>query len=335
MLPSRVVLTSLLAEIPFPAWNPVLLDLGWVQVRWYSLMYIVGFLVGYWILQRLRRARFLPLSEEKVGDLIFWLILGVMLGGRIGYVVFYQLMVGNWDYISNPINIIAIWEGGLSFHGGLLGVLAVTFWFTKRNNVSTLRVADGIALAGTPGIFAVRIANFINGELYGREADASVPWAMRFPTDPEATSRLRVPPGLSLRDRERALMEKLRGDEWESIREKVPLRHPSQIYEALTEGLLLGLALWVVYRLTRDRPLGSGVYLGVLLLGYGLGRFAVEYWRKPDDHIGFVFAGLSMGQLLCLGMIIAGSLLILVRGKVRGSLVELDESTGVEAKTDA
>jgi len=306
-----------MAEIPFPAWNPVILDLGFIQLRWYSLMYIVGFIVGARILGGLRRSGFLPMPEQRIGDLVFWLILGVLLGGRIGYVVFYYLVHGRFDYLSNPIRLIAVWEGGLSFHGGLLGVVVVTLWFCRRNGFPALRVGDCLALGVTPGIFAVRVANFINGELYGRTTDASVPWAMRFPTDETAQRLLGIPATLSLRERERAILDKVASSDWARVKEQVPLRHPSQLYEALAEGLLLGLLLLWVYRATRHRPLGPGVLFGIMLAGYGVGRFVVEYFREPDDHLGLIFVELTMGQILCLAMIVAGALFIGVQWRKR------------------
>lgn len=301
-----------MAEILFPGWDPVLLDLGFLQLRWYGLMYVVGFLAGQTILVRLVRARFLPLTERQVGDLIFWLVLGVVLGGRLGYATFYRPEL--W---LDPLALVRIWDGGLSFHGGLIGVCTVFALYARHVRMPVLRLGDGLALAVTPGIFAVRIANFLNGELYGRVTDASVPWAIRFPTDPKALAVLKLSEGMPMRERELAVLRAYEDGTWEHVRGAVPLRHPSQLYEAITEGLLLGLLLWIVWRATRARPFAPGFYGGLFLAGYGTGRFVVEWFRQPDaqfataeNPLGTVFLGLSMGQMLCLGMIVAGLVLL-------------------------
>ena len=311
-----------MGEIPFPGWDPVFLHLfGPIDLRYYGLMYVVAFVVGNLMLGRLARARFLPLAPEKVGDLIFYLILGVIIGGRVGYCLFYK------PHLLFTIEVIQLWEGGLSFHGGFLGVVVALIIYGLRHGLSNWRLADSLALATCPGIFAVRCANFINGELYGRvipEADAdSVPWAMRFPTDPAAQQVLQIS-GASKREQELELLRKLEDGTWDQVKDQVPLRHPSQMYEAIAEGLLLGLILWVAYRLTRTKPLGNGGYAGIFVAGYGLMRFFIEYYRQPDDHfakapggLGTVFMGLSMGQVLCSVMIVAGAAVILWRWKYR------------------
>ncbi|MEM7201987.1 MAG: prolipoprotein diacylglyceryl transferase [Planctomycetota bacterium] len=322
-----------MAELPFPAWDPVLLNLGFLQIRWYSLMYVVGFVAGHMILSRLAKARFFPLAQERVADLIFWLVLGVILGGRVGYCLFYRPeLLATWQ-------VIAVWEGGLSFHGGLLGVVIAAVAFSYKHRVSGWRVLDSLALAVTPGIFAVRLANFINGELYGRicstmdpfQASAAPPWAMRFPTDPVALQQLGIPVGAGIREREAQMREAFGTGQWEQIQLQVPLRHPSQIYEAIGEGLIAGLVLLIVYRLTRHRPLGSGVYGGLFALLYGGSRFVVEYFRQPDaqfrdpdagDHLGTVLMGFTMGQVLCAAMIAYGLLAVGLRWRKRDGLRE-------------
>lgn len=296
-----------MAELPFPAWDPVLIEIGSLQIRWYGLMYVVGFIAGQTILVRLARARFFPLPEQRVGDLIFWLLFGVLLGGRLGYCLFYHP-----EYFGDPGRLIAVWEGGLSFHGGLLGVILVCFLFARRHRVPAWRLADSLALATTPGILAVRCANFINGELYGRITDASVPWAMRFPTDPAALAALGVAEGGPMRDREHKILDAIASGRWQEVSDNVPLRHPSQLYEALGEGLILGLVLWLTYRATRARPLGRGVYAGLFLLGYGVVRFVIEFFREPDAHLGFVMGPFSRGQQLCFLMILAGALIMVL-----------------------
>ena len=309
-----------LAEISFPNFDPVLFDLpGPLDIRWYGLMYVVGFIVGAWILERLNRPdasgrSFLGLPPEGPQDLMLWLLAGVVLGGRFGFLIFYKP-----EIFRDPASIFAFWEGGMAFHGGLLGVIIATVIFSRRRGVPVLRVLDGLALAVTPGIVAVRCANFINGELYGRVTDASVPWAMRFPTDPVAVNGLRLA-GLPTRARELRIQEAFASGEWEKLAASVPLRHPSQIYQALCEGLLLGLVLLVLWRRTRAQPLGWGRYGGGFLLGYGLLRWVIEFFRQPDEQfaqqpgeLGTVLGFLSMGQVLCSLMIVGGIWLLLRR----------------------
>lgn len=304
-----------MGEILFPAWDPIIVQLGPLQIRWYSMGYVVGFLAALAILKRLARARLFPCAPEKVPDLIFWLILGVMLGGRIGYCLFYKPeLFLSW-------HVIAVWEGGLSFHGGLLGTILAAILWARHEKVAPLRVLDCLALATTPGILAVRLANFVNGELYGRVTDESVPWAMRFPTDPVALEQMGIAAGSGIRDRDAALRELIDNGTWDRVRERgdVPLRHPSQLYEALGEGLLVGLVLLVVYLATRKRHLGVGVYSGIFMLGYGASRFVVEYFRQPDaqfrdadDPLGTVLGSFTMGQVLCSAMIAYGLVAILL-----------------------
>ncbi|HET7459623.1 MAG TPA: prolipoprotein diacylglyceryl transferase [Longimicrobium sp.] len=306
-----------LLEIPYPHIDPVAIDLpGPLDVRWYGLGYLLGFGAGYLILRALARRGFLRLDPEAVGDLVFALIMGVIVGGRIGYVLFYEFA----DFAAHPLKILEIWQGGLSFHGGLVGAVAAGAWFARRHRVSWLNVGDALALGVAPGIFAVRVANFINGELYGRVADASVPWAMRFPTDPEALRRIGATGGL--RGRERAIQEMYRSGEWERIAPQVPLRHPSQLYEALGEGLLTGIVVWLVYRWNRSRGVrwGDGAYGGVFLVCYGAVRTFLELFRQPDaqfrgpnDDLGTVLGPLTMGQVLSLCLVVAG-IALLVRG---------------------
>ena len=304
-------------EIRYPFIDPVAIDLpGPLDVRWYGLGYMVAFGVGFLILRRLARRRFLRLEPDAVGDLIFALVLGVILGGRLGYILFYDFP----RFAANPLSILRIWEGGLAFHGGLVGAIAAGAWFARKHAASPLNVGDGIALGVCPGIFAVRVANFVNGELFGRVAGADVPWAMRFPTDPQATALLGA--GGTLRDRERIIESAYESGQWDAIRHLVPLRHPSQLYEALGEGLLLGLVLWALFRWSarRGHPLADGFFGGVFLLGYGLVRTFLELFRQPDaqftgggDELGTVLGPLTMGQTLSLAMVLAG-IFFIVRG---------------------
>lgn len=307
-----------MGEIPFPGWDPVFLELvGRFGLRYYGLMYVCGFMMGQFILKKLARSGFLPMAPDKVPDLIFALILGVVLGGRAGYVLFYKPAM-MWQ---DPLQVIMIMDGGLSFHGGLIGVILAMWYFCRRNQIPAWRVFDALPIAGCAGVFFVRIANFINGELYGRiigKGDWEPPWAMRFPTDPEVQKYFKFEPGMSSFERERVRQAALDDGTWGTvIAPNAPLRHPSQIYEALAEGLFLGLLLWLVYTLTRKKPLGLGAYGGIFLMGYGVLRFGIEYFREPDDHfakdqqgLGTILFGLSMGQLLCIGMILVGGWLL-------------------------
>jgi phosphatidylglycerol:prolipoprotein diacylglycerol transferase len=312
LIPSALAAAlAVLLEIDFPRIDPVALDLpGPLDVRWYGLGYLAGFGVAYVILRRLAERGFLRMEPDAAGDLITALVLGVILGGRLGYILFYDFD----SFLENPARIIRIWEGGLSFHGGLLGVIVATWWFTRRHRIPFFNLGDGLALAVPFGILFVRLANFINGELYGRVASPDVPWAMRFPTDPRALELLgagRMP----MRERERAIEAAYESGLWARVQEQVPLRHPSQLYEAALEGLALGLILWTVYAVARKRGvrLPDGTYGGIFLLGYGTFRSVVELFRQPDaqfrdanDALGTVLGPLTMGQTLSVLMIVGG-----------------------------
>ncbi|MCB9877135.1 MAG: prolipoprotein diacylglyceryl transferase [Planctomycetes bacterium] len=336
----------------FPAWDPVLFDIPFlpIDIRWYGLMYVVGFLVAQWIFVRLARRGFFPVRPEDAPDLVFYCVFGVMLGGRVGYALFYD------QALLNPLQFVQVWKGGLAFHGGLGGVCVAVWLFCRRHRIGWARVADVAALGVTPGILAVRIANFVNGELYGRETSRDTWGAMQFPTDPAALARFEIPDGCSMRDRELCIQvaygHRTWDDvqpllsaktehgatidwaavrpqlDWDAVRQLtdagsknpdhfvVPFRHPSQLYEGLCEGLLLGLVLLVVYRLTRSRPLRAGRYAAVFLLGYAAARISLEEVRKPDQQFleggrdGSVLFGLTMGQTLSVAMVV-GALLIL------------------------
>src|SRR5262245_54175599 len=263
----------------FPAWDPVLLDIPWskIDIRWYGMMYVVGFVIGQMILVRLARAHFFPAKPELAADLIFYLLLGVMLGGRTGYALFYQ------HELLHPLQFVQVWKGGLAFHGGVMGVAVALWLFARRHKLSFLRIGDACALAVTPGILAVRFANFINGELYGRPTGKGTFGAMQFPTDPAAEHLLGISKNWHMRDRELciqvAFAKRTFADvngqlhveddlghkiDWALVEPKldwakvssmtdasglpvVPYRHPSQIYEGLGEGLMLGLVLLMLY----------------------------------------------------------------------------------------
>src|SRR5262245_428300 len=246
----------------FPAWDPVLLDIPWskIDIRWYGMMYVVGFVIGQMILVRLARAHFFPAKPELAADLIFYLVLGVMLGGRTGYALFYQ------HELLHPLQFVQVWKGGLAFHGGVMGVAVALWLFARRHKLSFLRVGDACALAVTPGILAVRCANFINGELFGRVTRAGSFLAMRFPTSPEGEDALGLSPLWTMRDKELCIQVAYHHRSWESVRDllspadehgrailwdkvvrpkldwdavkaDVPYRYASQLFEACGEGL--------------------------------------------------------------------------------------------------
>ena len=245
--------------------DPVALSIGSLQLRWYGLMYLAGFGLG-WLLGRWRASR--PGSGwtgPDVDDLLTCVMIGIILGGRLGYVLFYDLPV----YINDPMEIVRIWNGGMSFHGGLLGVLGAFWYFARTRGRTFLEVSDFIAPLIPQGLFFGRLGNFINGELWGKVSD--VPWAVVFP-------------GAG------------------------PLpRHPSQLYEGALEGLLLFIMVWVFSL----KPRKTGAVSGLFALGYGVFRFAVEFVRMPDVQLGYLaFGWLTMGQLLCVPLILAGAWLL-------------------------
>jgi phosphatidylglycerol:prolipoprotein diacylglycerol transferase len=307
----------------YPNINPILLELpGPFAIRWYGMMYLVGFAIGYLILRRLARTGRLPIPADRVGELLGLLALGVIVGGRIGYVLFYSLST----FIANPLEIFVLWEGGLSFHGGLIGVAIAFWWFTRRVGTTFLTMADGIVLAAPPGIAGVRLANFINGELYGRVASESVPWAMRFPTDPVA---LRLLGTDASRPEEiyRAVKLARADGTWAQIESQIPLRHPSQLYEAALEGVLLFTLLWALVFLARrfGWKIRKGTFGALFLIGYAACRIFVENFRQPDrqftgpgDPLGTVLGPLTMGQLLSLGMLLAGIIILVLIWRGRG-----------------
>src|SRR5215468_3548819 len=259
--------------IDFPSFDPVAIAIGPFAIRWYALAYIGGIVFGWLYARALIRNERLwggaaPISMPQLDDFILWVTLGIILGGRIGYVLFYNFSF----FIAHPAAIFKLWEGGMSFHGGFLGCVVAVMWFARRNGVSILSLGDITTAVGPIGLFLGRLANFINSELWGRAADRSLPWAVIFPNGG-------------------------------------PLpRHPSQLYEAALEGIMLFTVLAVMIRLgALKRP---GLILGSFIAIYGLARIIGEHFREPDPQLGFLWGGLTMGMLLSVPMVIAGAILI-------------------------
>jgi phosphatidylglycerol---prolipoprotein diacylglyceryl transferase len=264
--------------IPYPNIHPEIFSIGpfvignWslgpFAVRWYALAYIAGLIIGWRYCLAIAKRPPQVARAQDIDDFLVWATIGVVLGGRIGYILFY-----NFDeYAAHPIEMLYLWRGGMSFHGGALGVMAAIILFCRQRGIPMLAFADIIACAVPIGLFFGRIANFINGELWGRATD--VPWAMVFPTGgPEP-------------------------------------RHPSQLYEAFLEGAVLFVLLWALQRFTpaRQRP---GTLTGVFLMGYAVARIIVELFRQPDAQLGFLFWGITMGQLLSLPLLLVGLWLVL------------------------
>jgi phosphatidylglycerol:prolipoprotein diacylglycerol transferase len=256
-----------------PSFNPVALQLGPIAIHWYGLTYLLGF--GLFLLLANLRLKHEPFrsiqgpgawSRKDIEDMLFLGVLGTVIGGRIGYCLFYKPDF----YLANPLRMLYVWEGGMSFHGGLLGVIASQIWFARTRAKPFWQVMDFVAPCVPPGLGAGRLGNFINGELWGRPADPGLPWGMVFPQSGS------------------------------------PLpRHPSQLYELVLEGLLLFIILWVYARKPRKPAQVSAIFL----VGYGAARFTAEYFREPDAHLGVLALRMSMGQWLCVPMILFGVLL--------------------------
>ena len=256
--------------LPFPDIDPVALQLGPLAVRWYSLAYIAGFFGGWGIVRTQVKRSNLPLPTlSQIDDFLFYCVLGVILGGRFGYVVFYNLSY----YIDHPSHIFKTWEGGMSFHGGLIGVATAVILYAWRQGIPILRLGDLAACGATVGLFFGRLANFINGELYGRVTDAS--WGVIFPQSGDGLPR-----------------------------------HPSQLYEAATEGLLLFLLLNGLAWFKPQLQQRHGLLFGLLLVGYGVARFCIEFLREPDSQIGLYGDVISQGQILCVPMVLVGMMII-------------------------
>ncbi len=258
-------------QIPYPNIDPVFLRIGPVQLRWYGLMYMLSFIISYFVLKRYAKVRKLDISTDDLYDLLFYLIIGVMVGGRLGYVIFYDL----GGYLRDPLSIFAIWQGGMSFHGGFIGVVLAAWYTARKKKWNFWDIADLASVAVPIGLGLGRVGNFINGELYGRTTD--VAWAMVFPdagTEP---------------------------------------RHPSQLYEAFLEGLLLFLILRWIYM----KNLYRGTVFWALVGFYGLFRFLVEFVREPDAQIGFDLGPFTRGQLLTFPMLVVGMAMMVIYARRR------------------
>ncbi len=249
----------------FPQFDPVIIQVGPLAIRWYALAYIGSLLLGWRIMRRLVQRTPAVATPEQTDDFLTWATLGVVLGGRLGYVLFYQPT----RFLAEPLSIFAVWEGGMSFHGGALGVTVALILYCRQQRIPLLGFADRIAVVTPIGLGLGRVANFINGELWGRPAPDWLPWAMIFPNAGP-----------------------------------VP-RHPSQIYQALMEGVLLFIILWLLARREAIRS-RFGMLTGIFLVGYAIARSTGEFFRQPDAFLGYLFEGATMGQLLSLPMLVAG-----------------------------
>ena len=249
-----------------PQFNPIALQIGPLAIHWYGLMYLLAFVLFLWLATA--RTRQQPYREQgwqrrDIEDLLFWGVFGVILGGRLGFCLFYQPTY----YVSHPLEILYVWHGGMSFHGGMLGVTVAMLLYAQRRKRPWLQVTDLVAPCVPLGLACGRLGNFINGELWGRFADPTLPWAMVFPQSGSLLPR-----------------------------------HPSQIYQFLLEGVLLFVLLWLYAR----RPRHLGEVSAAFLLGYGIFRFIAEYFREPDSYLGLLTLNMSMGQWLCVPMMLTG-----------------------------
>ena len=290
-----VIVTVAAGAIAFPDLHlsPVLLDLGFFQLRWYSIAYLAGIFLGYWYLLKLLKQPGAPMARRHADDLVFYASLGIILGGRLGYVLFYNFAY----YAGHPLDILKLWDGGMSFHGGVIGTSLGILYLARREGLQWLRLHDYVACTVPFGLFFGRLANFVNAELWG--APTNVPWAVRFP---EVVDGLQV---------------------------LGPPRHPSQLYEAALEGLVLMAILGFMFWRTKARY-EPGKLVGAFILFYGIFRFGIEFVREPDSQLTD-FArttGLHMGQWLTVPMIVGGLYLMATANKRR---VRVDPILGSES----
>ena len=253
-----------------PLIDPVIISFGFLQIRWYGLAYVLGFLIGLYLIKKINKNFLQPLNNKIIDDFFIWSIIGVILGGRIGYIIFYQTEIIFYE----PLSIFYIWQGGMSFHGGLLGIIITIYIFSKIKVINFFQLADLVSTVAPIGIFFGRIANFINVELYGRKTEFS--FAMIYP----------------------------------SI-DNFP-RHPSQLYEALFEGIILFVILYIVCKVYFKKSI-HGLSTAIFFILYGCFRFAVEFYRVPDNQIGFIFLNLTMGQVISLIFFCFGSYLFFLK----------------------
>lgn len=252
-------------SIEFPYINPNVISIGPIAIKWYAIAYLVGILFGWFFV-----SKHLKLDNKQSEVILTYSILGVILGGRIGYILFYDLSY----YIGYPLKIIKIWEGGMSFHGATIGLITALYLFSRKYNIKFLAITDLVVCTASLGIFLGRIANFINGELYGRIT--TVPWGIVFPYGGNLP------------------------------------RHPSQIYEALLEGLLLFIIMMTLFFCTKAKQY-KGFLSGIWLILYGLSRIIIENFREPDEQLGYIFKIFTMGQILSIPLIFIGLILVLTR----------------------
>lgn len=275
-----------------PQFDPVLISIGPLAIRWYALSYIVGFVLFIWLGRRRIAQGNTLFTKETLDDFLTWGILGVILGGRLGYILFYKLS----DYLADPISMLKVWEGGMSFHGGFLGVVVAMWLFSRKHNISVWKTMDFVAPLVPLGLASGRIGNFINGELWGRVTDPNAFWAMGFPQ-------------ARYEDLE-AAAHNPQWAEWLNQFGMLP-RHPSQLYQFALEGICLFILVWVFSK----KPRPAGQVASLFLGGYGFFRFIAEFARQPDDYLGLLTLGLSMGQWLSVPMIVLGAVGFVYFGK--------------------
>jgi phosphatidylglycerol:prolipoprotein diacylglycerol transferase len=262
--------------LAFPAIDPVALEIGPFVLRWYALAYIAGIVLGWWLARRLVALSPVAATRDQLDDAVTWVTLGIILGGRLGYVLFYR----PGYYVGAPWEALYVWQGGMAFHGGMLGVAIALLWFCRRQKIDPLLFGDRVACVVPIGLFFGRLANFANGELWGRVTDVS--WGMVFPHGgPEP-------------------------------------RHPSQLYQAFLEGVCLFVLMQLLVRIPTVRA-RLGLLCGIFLMGYGVARIIGEFFRQPDAHLGFLAFGVTMGQLLSVPMLAIGAWLVM-RARSRPAL---------------